>query len=107
MGGGAAPARQLTGRALADHGARVALLLEPGLFRLDVTGEEDTLTPRIRLLGPWPVEVLDDGSALGGEQVRLRFTIAGRSVTAVLSAREDAASGRIELSAEAVVRPAV
>jgi hypothetical protein len=41
---------------LVEFGARAAILLAPGLFRLDFTPQEETLGLYPRPLGPWEVE---------------------------------------------------
>lgn len=46
----------ITASRLVEHGARAAILLAPGLFRLDFTPQEETLGLFPRALGPWEVE---------------------------------------------------
>lgn len=46
----------VTASRLVEHGARAAILLAPGLFRLDLTPQEETLGLFPRVLGPWEVE---------------------------------------------------
>ena len=46
----------ITAARLVEFGARAAILLAPGLFRLDFTPQEETLGLYPRPLGPWEVE---------------------------------------------------
>jgi hypothetical protein len=46
----------ITASRLVEFGARAAILLAPGLFRLDFTPQEETLGLYPRVLGPWEVE---------------------------------------------------
>ena len=46
----------ITAARLVEFGARAAILLAPGLFRLDLTPQEETLGLYPRPLGPWEVE---------------------------------------------------
>ena len=46
----------ITASRLVEFGARAAILLAPGLFRLDFTPQEETLGLYPRALGPWEVE---------------------------------------------------
>jgi hypothetical protein len=46
----------ITASRLVEFGARAAILLAPGLFRLDFTPQEETLGLYPRPLGPWEVE---------------------------------------------------
>src|SRR5262249_34698000 len=46
----------ITASRLVEFGARAAILLAPGLFRLDLTPQEETLGLYPRPLGPWEVE---------------------------------------------------
>jgi len=46
----------ITSSRLVEFGARAAILLAPGLFRLDLTPREETLGLYPRPLGPWEVE---------------------------------------------------
>jgi hypothetical protein len=94
----------LTRRVVVDQGARVALLMAEGIFRLDVRVSDDTVRPSLRVLGAWNVRVDEDGSAAG--RPRLRFTIGAWSVTAIVAVRADAPEGRMEILGQAAVRPA-
>src|SRR4051794_41576678 len=57
----------ITTSRLVEFGARAAILLAPGLFRLDLTPQEETLGLYPRSLGPWPSEWRAGGGALGGK----------------------------------------
>ena len=46
----------ITASRLVEFGARAAILLAPGLFRLDLTPQEETLGLYPRVLGPWEVD---------------------------------------------------
>ena len=46
----------ITSSRLVEFGARAAILLAPGLFRLDFTPQEETLGLYPRALGPWEVD---------------------------------------------------
>jgi hypothetical protein len=46
----------ITASRLVEFGARAAILIAPGLFRLDLTPQEETLGVYPRPLGPWEVE---------------------------------------------------
>ena len=46
----------ITASRLVEFGARAAILLAPGLFRLDFTPQEETLGLYPRPLGPWEVD---------------------------------------------------
>jgi hypothetical protein len=46
----------ITASRLVEFGARAAILLAPGLFRLDLTPQEETLGLYPRVLGPWEAE---------------------------------------------------
>src|SRR4051794_41625596 len=46
----------ITASRLVEFGARAAILLAPGLFRLDLTPQEETLGLYPRALCPWEVE---------------------------------------------------
>ncbi len=46
----------VTASRLVEFGARAAILLVPGLFRLDLTPQEETLGLYPKLLGPWEVD---------------------------------------------------
>ena len=46
----------ITASRLVEFGARAAILLAPGLFRLDLTPREETLGLYPRALGDWEVE---------------------------------------------------
>ena len=46
----------ITASRLVEFGARAAILLAPGLFRLDLTPQEETLGLYPRALGPWESE---------------------------------------------------
>jgi hypothetical protein len=46
----------ITSSRLVEFGARAAILLAPGLFRLDLTPQEETLGLYPRVLGPWEVD---------------------------------------------------
>ena len=46
----------ITASRLVEFGARAAILLAPGLFRLDFTPQEETLGLYPRVLGPWEVD---------------------------------------------------
>src|SRR5690606_20537176 len=46
----------ITAARLVEFGARAAILLAPGLFRLDFTPQEETLGVYPRALCPWHVE---------------------------------------------------
>jgi hypothetical protein len=46
----------ITASRLVEYGARAAILLAPGLFRLDFSPQEETLGVYPRALGPWEVE---------------------------------------------------
>src|SRR3954454_15924254 len=46
----------ITASRLVEFGARAAILLAPGLFRLDLTPQEETLGVYPRTLGPWESE---------------------------------------------------
>ena len=46
----------ITSSRLVEFGARAAILLAPGLFRLDLTPQEETLGLYPRTLGPWESE---------------------------------------------------
>jgi hypothetical protein len=46
----------ITASRLVEFGARAAILLAPGLFRLDLTPQEETLGLYPRTLGPWESE---------------------------------------------------
>ena len=63
----------ITASRLVEFGARAAILLAPGLFRLDFTPQEETLGLYPRPLGPWEVE----WPARGYRQTRGRPRLAG------------------------------
>jgi hypothetical protein len=104
-----------------DDGARAALLHVPGLFRLDVCPQQDTLRTVLRNLtlpqqpvsdedsgGDVPVVIQGDGlQALGPRPAHLTlgFTLAGNRVEIVVATRQDAASGRTTFTAQASLRP--
>ena len=46
----------ITASRLVEFGARAAILLAPGLFRLDLTPQEETLGLYPRVLGGWEVD---------------------------------------------------
>jgi len=46
----------ITASRLVEFGARAAILLAPGLFRLDLTPQEETLGLYPRVLGGWDVD---------------------------------------------------
>lgn len=46
----------ITASRLVEFGARATILLAPGLFRLDLTPQEETLGLYPRMLGPYEVE---------------------------------------------------
>jgi hypothetical protein len=46
----------ITASRLVEFGVRAAILLAPGLFRLDLTPREETLGLYPRALGPWEVD---------------------------------------------------
>jgi hypothetical protein len=106
------------GRELAT-GARVAVLLAPGLFRLDLRHLEDTLKISIRNLSGTPIRSLpEDGPPLTvlttddvtlerpvATNARMRLRIGSRDATVVLSSLSghERASGRV--TAQAIVGP--
>ena len=94
-----------------EEGARAALLLAPGLFRLDVCPREDTLKIQVRNLsggacswqdGGQPLVVLAfDGPAISAHT--LRIDVDGRSAKVLLSATRDTERGRMHFVAQAVL----
>ena len=94
-----------------EEGARAALLLAPGLFRLDVCPREDTLKIQVRNLsggacawteGGQPLVLLAfDGPAISAHA--LRIDVDGRSAKVLISATRDTARGRMHFVAQAVV----
>lgn len=105
-----------------DDGARVALLHEPGRFRVDVTVEEDTLRTRIRDLAGAGIAYDDAGTPipriatapLPGDarpvQLRVAFTLQttpALEVVALIAAVRDPADGRTDLTGQAQLTPPV
>ena len=96
-----------------EEGARAALLLAPGLFRLDVCPGEDTLRIQVRNLSAGPCEWHDGGRplvalAFDGPAISahtLRIEVDGRHADVLISATRDNAHGRMHFVAQAVVRP--
>jgi hypothetical protein len=56
----------ITASRLVEFGCRAAVLLAPGLFRLDLTPQEETLGLYPRALCEWPVEWRADESTWDG-----------------------------------------
>lgn len=96
-----------------EEGARAALLLAPGWFRLDVTPHDDTIKLHVRNLSDGPCFWADGGAphvelAIGGPSISahtLRIDLGGRRVDVVLSITRDTAAGRMGLVGQAVLAP--
>ena len=94
-----------------EEGARAALLLAPGLFRLDITPLEDTLKLQVRNLSPGPCAWSDGGHplvllAFDGPAISahtLRVDVDGRRANVLISATRDTERGRIHSVAQATV----
>jgi hypothetical protein len=94
-----------------EEGARAALLLAPGLFRLDVTPREDTLKIGVRNLSRGPCEWADGGQplvvlAFDGPAISahtLRIDVDGRRASVLISATRDPEHGRMHFVAQAAV----
>ena len=100
-------------------GARVAVLLAPGLFRLDLRHLDDTLRISVRNLSGMPIFSLPDTgppvTILTREDVtverpvatnaRMRLRIGRRDADVVLSALSGAERGVARVSAQAIVAP--
>jgi hypothetical protein len=94
-----------------EEGARAALLLAPGLFRLDVSPREDTLKLQVRNLSggecSWtdrgqPLVLLAfDGPAISAHT--LRIEVDGRRASVLISATRDSDRGRMQFVAQAAV----
>ena len=81
----------ITAARLVEFGARAAILLAPGLFRLDLTPQEETLGLYPRPLGPWEVEWraneetwdgYRDPNGPGPIELAGRFDVPGGPITA-------------------------
>jgi hypothetical protein len=82
----------ITASRLVEFGARAAILLAPGLFRLDLTPQEETLGLYPRSLGPYAVEWRSpeqtwdgfrDPDTLGAPmEIAARFDTPGRTLLA-------------------------
>ena len=108
---------------LLPTGARVAVLLAPGLFRLDVRHMEDTLRISLRNLSGTPIFSLPDTgpprtiittedvtvqrplATNSRMQLRIGTGAAQRAVEIVLSALSGTQPGLSRISAQAVIRP--
>jgi len=100
-------------------GARVAVLLAPGLFRVDLRHLEDTLKLSIRNLGSTPIRALPTDRPPATVQTsgdvpldypvatnsRMRMRIGTRDVTVVLSALSGPEPGSGRVTAQAIVSP--
>ena len=94
-----------------EEGARAALLLAPGLFRLDVCPREDTLKLQVRNLsggpcawseGTQPLLVLGfDGPAISAHA--LRIEVDGHVANVLISATRDTEVARKHHEAQAVL----
>lgn len=94
-----------------EEGARAALLLAPGLFRLDITPREDTLKIQVRNLSAGACEWSDGGQpsvalAFDGPAISahtLRIDVAGRRANVLISATRDTERGLMEFVAQALI----
>jgi hypothetical protein len=102
-----------------EDGARAALLVAPGLFRLDVSPIEDTLSIGIRNLSPgacaWSSaesepQLHNDATVEVLERLRpaahaYRIEVAGRRVDVLISTAQALDEGRVQFVAQARVDP--
>lgn len=96
-----------------EEGARAALLLAPGLFRLDITPREDTLKLQVRNLSAGECEWTDDGQPLvllgfDGPAISahtLRIAVDGHRANVLISATRDTQRGLMRFVAQAGVSP--
>lgn len=94
-----------------EEGARAALLLAPGLFRLDITPREDTLKIQVRNLSSGPCEWTDGGQplvllAFDGPAISahtLRIDVDDRRASVLVSATRDTERGLMQFVAQALV----
>jgi hypothetical protein len=94
-----------------EEGARAALLLAPGLFRLDVSPREDTLKIQVRNISGGPCDWSDGGQplvvlAFDGPAISahaLRIDVDGRRADVLFSATRETERGRMQLVAQALV----
>ena len=94
-----------------EEGARAALLLAPGLFRLDISPREDTLKIQVRNLSDGPCEWSDGGQphvvlAVDGPAISahtLHIDVDGREVSVLISATRDTERGLMRFIAQALV----
>lgn len=94
-----------------EEGARAALLLAPGLFRLDITPREDTLQIQVRNLsagecgwtdGGQPLVALAfDGPAISAHT--LLIDVDGRHANVLVTATRDPERGVMRFVAQAAV----
>jgi hypothetical protein len=97
-----------------EEGARAALLLAPGLFRVDVCPREDTLKLQVRSLGDGPCDWSEGGrplvlAASEGPAVSahtLRIDLGGRVANVLISATRDIGRGVMHFVAQAEVSAA-
>jgi hypothetical protein len=94
-----------------EEGARAALLLAPGLFRLDVCPREDTLKLYVRNLGDGPCDwseggrplVLAASGAPGVSGHTLHIELGDRRADVLISATRDIERGLMHFVAQAEV----
>ena len=95
-----------------EEGARAALLLAPGLFRLDVCPREDTLKHpgaqplRRRVLAGATAASRTSCSPFDGPAISahaLRIEVDGRSARVLISATRDTERGRMQFVAQAIL----
>jgi hypothetical protein len=94
-----------------EEGARAALLLAPGLFRLDISPREDTLKIQVRNLSDGDCEWADGGQprvllAFDGPAISahtLRIDVDGRRADVLISATRETERGLMRFVAQAVV----
>jgi hypothetical protein len=97
-----------------EEGARAALLLAPGLFRLDISPREDTLKIQVRNLSNGPCEWADGGQplvllAFDGPAISahtLRIEVDGQHAAVIVSATRDTERGRMHFVAQACIAAA-
>jgi hypothetical protein len=97
-----------------EEGARAALLLAPGLFRVDVSPREDTLKVQVRNLSDGTCEWSEGGQPLvvaasGGPAVSahtVRIDLGDRRADVLISARRDVERAVMHFVAQAEVSAA-